>query len=322
MAKNDEQSSASTNTQEINEIASIPAATTPPKAKKNWRELLSKDKIEEGKVAIAEEVSEILSRYKLKDFVVLILHDEVGSIASYDANALYSAASTIPQNSKNILLIIHSSGGSIEPAYLIGKTLKRLAKDKFVVAVPRKAKSAATLISLGADEIHMGYVSELGPIDPQINSFPALALGDALDSIADVACRFPAAAEMLGKYLANQAPMRLLGYYKRIGESAVQYAERLLSDKTLAKGRTAKDVAHRLVNHYKDHSFVIDFDEAKTMLGDAIIKTQSEEYKAADEVYKLLSRVIIYLGMLGKNCWYIGAVQDGFHIYDKPKESD
>lgn len=322
MAKDVEQASEAPAGADINEVVPPAAAAAPPKVKKSWRELLTKDKIDEAKVAITEEVSEILNRYKLKDYLVLILHDEVGSIASYDANALYSAASAIPQNSKNILLIVHSSGGSIEPAYLIGKTLKRLAKNKFVVAVPRKAKSAATLISLGADEIHMGYVSELGPIDPQINSFPALALGDALDSIADVACRFPAAAEMLGKYLTNQAPMRLLGYYKRIGESAVQYAERLLSDKTLAKGKLAKDVAHRLVNHYKDHSFVIDFDEATTMLGDGIIKTQSDEYKAADEVYKLLSLVNIYLNRFGKNFWYIGAVHDGLHIYDKPKEND
>ena len=34
--------------------------------------------------------------------------------------------------------------------------------------VPNMAKSAGTLIALGADRIVMGYCSELGPIDPQI----------------------------------------------------------------------------------------------------------------------------------------------------------
>jgi ClpP class serine protease len=39
---------------------------------------------------------------------------------------------------------------------------------RLVVVVPDQAKSAATLIALGADEILMGPASDLGPIDPQI----------------------------------------------------------------------------------------------------------------------------------------------------------
>lgn len=54
-----------------------------------------------------------------------------------------------------------SDGGKIEPAYLISKTCKRLCKNKLVISIPRQAKSAATLISLGADELHMGLLSEL-----------------------------------------------------------------------------------------------------------------------------------------------------------------
>ncbi len=98
----------------------------------------------------------------------------------------------------------------------------------------------------------MGMMSQLGPIDPQIGGLPVLALGNALDAIADLACRFPASSEMLTKYLANQIPIRVLGYYKRVGESAVQYAERLLAGKQLAVGKTSEDVAKHLVNYYKD----------------------------------------------------------------------
>lgn len=39
---------------------------------------------------------------------------------------------------------------------------------EFKVIIPNKAKSAATLVALGANEIVMGYSSELGPIDAQI----------------------------------------------------------------------------------------------------------------------------------------------------------
>lgn len=71
---------------------------------------------------------------------------------------------------KDNLLILFSNGGSVEPAYLISKCCKEYSK-KFIVAIPRKAKSATTLIALGADEIYMVQMSQLGPIDPQIGGF-------------------------------------------------------------------------------------------------------------------------------------------------------
>ena len=110
----------------------------------------------------------------------LILHDAVDNITSFHSDTLYAAANTT--DSKPILLHIHSYGGRIEPAYLISKTLKRISADKFVAVVPRRAKSAATLIALGADEIHMGMMSELGPIDPV---FPLWHWGMRLMSYPD-----------------------------------------------------------------------------------------------------------------------------------------
>ncbi len=62
-----------------------------------------------------------------------------------------------------------------------------------MVSVPRRAKSAATLISLG-DEIHMGELSELGPIDPQVGKprLPVLSLrSSALECIATLCKNIP-----------------------------------------------------------------------------------------------------------------------------------
>ena len=41
-------------------------------------------------------------------------------------------------------------------------------RDRFQVVVPRYAKSAATLMSLGSDQIILGDEGELGPLDVQI----------------------------------------------------------------------------------------------------------------------------------------------------------
>jgi hypothetical protein len=140
-------------------------------------------------------LEQLVATHGLTDYTVLILFDEHDPISSYHSNKIYEAASS-GSAAKDILLILHSGGGGIEPAYLISKTCKRLALNKFVVVVPRRAKSAATLVSLGAEEIHMGLMSELGPIDPQIGGYPTLALANALNVLADLSCRFPGSGSM------------------------------------------------------------------------------------------------------------------------------
>lgn len=66
-----------------------------------------------------------------------------------------------------LTLILHSPGGD---GQVVEKfvSLCRTQCKRFRIVIPNEAKSAATLIALGADEIVMGSASELGPIDAQI----------------------------------------------------------------------------------------------------------------------------------------------------------
>lgn len=68
---------------------------------------------------------------------------------------------------KNLDLMIHSPGGNGVVAEKLVDMCRQHCSGIFRVIVPNMAKSAATLIALGADQIVMGYCSELGPIDPQ-----------------------------------------------------------------------------------------------------------------------------------------------------------
>jgi len=64
-------------------------------------------------------------------------------------------------------LILHSPGGSAQA----GEQKLEYSRTRFDyirAIVPLQAKSAATMIALGCDEILMGDHSEPGPIDPQI----------------------------------------------------------------------------------------------------------------------------------------------------------
>jgi membrane-bound ClpP family serine protease len=189
-----------------------------------------------------------------------------------------------------VLLVLLSRGGSIEPAYQISKLCKTFTKGRFVVVVPRHAKSAATLIAICADEIHIGPLGQLGPIDPQLGGLPALGVSQALKRIASVSEEFPKSADMFARYLQRALTVEQIGYCDRIAESAIQYAERLLLTKPHLQKR-APMIARELVHEYKDHGFAIDVAEAKTHLGTEWIRSDTKELQAAEEVYKLFDQL-------------------------------
>src|SRR5207237_1433387 len=150
---------------------------------------------------------------------------------------IYSALMQFNKNKdKDVLLFLLSPGGSIEPAYQISTLCKSYSKNKFVTAVPRQAKSAATLIAIGSDEIHMGVLGHLGPIDQQLGGLPALGVVQAIERIASLTEKFPGSSEMFSKYLKLALTVEQIGYCERISESAVQYATRLLATKPSLKG--------------------------------------------------------------------------------------
>lgn len=241
---------------------------------------------------IKDEVEDIIQYHPiLNNFEVIFLYD-FNQIRRTHASSIYQHLASMPKK-RDILLILKSPGGEVEPAYLISKMCNRLKLSQFIIGIPAEAKSAATLLSLGADELHMGAMSELGPIDPQINDFPALAFSSALEKIAQLAEKFPGASEMLAKYLiGSELDVRALGHYDRITESSTHYALRLLQAKTTSVEEEGKAVMHTLAshftNHYKDHNFVIDIDEAQDLLTKEVVKAETPIYAACHEIHKFL----------------------------------
>ncbi len=271
------------------------------------------------KKALDEHLAALAAKHGIADTTILYLLDAQDELSSWHSNRMYRAASAAKKQ-KPVLLVLHNLGGSIEAGYLISKTCKRLANGKFVVAVPRKAKSAATLLALGADEIHMGLMSELGPIDPQFGGLPALGMKNALEILSDLACKHPGASKMLGDYIQEKLDLRILGYFERINESAMQYAERLLAGKTFPGQRTARSLADHLVNHYKDHSFVIDFDESRELLGEGVVKQEQSEYAFANDVYESFDLIRFLLDViLGKDADLVGGATGAARVFDRKK---
>lgn len=302
-----------------------PRTATPPKADAeafaesdvSWPEFLRSASDAEVSGRISQEIAKLLAISGLAErYACVALLDPKRSISGFDADLIYNALKSINGNrERDVLLFIVSGGGGIEPAYQISKLCKSFARERFVVAVAREAKSAATLISIGADEIHMGPLSQLGPIDPQLGGLPALGVVQALKSIASLAEQYPGSADLFARYLRMTLTVEQIGYCERISESAVQYAERLLGTKATLAGKAAT-VARDLVYEYKDHGFVIDMDEAKAHLGSDWIVTDSPELKVAEEIYSLFDMANLWLGMLRKRrIIIVGTAESGAMLF-------
>lgn len=164
-------------------------------------------------------------------------------------------------------LLLHSPGGDIDAAEKLVTLVRRRAGEAVVrVIVPDYAKSAATLIALGANEIVMSDSSELGAIDPQVelpdsNGNPmSMSAQSYLDAFHLHADRLktnpddPVARLMLDKM--EPATARKL---ERIVKRSKSIAESLLSEAMAKEPDVAKSIADQLsdTDRWQSHGQMI-----------------------------------------------------------------
>ena len=126
---------------------------------------------------------------------------------------------------------------------------------------------------------------------------------------------------MFAKYLTDNVNIRHLGLFERVNESAVQYAERLLSGKELPDGKTPEILADHFTNHYKDHGFVVDADEASTLLGKKVVKEGTKEYELGNVIYDFFGFTTFLFSIFKKkDMRYVGDVLSGLDLNDKKEK--
>jgi len=81
---------------------------------------------------------------------------------------------------KPIDLILHTPGGLVIAALQIARAIQN-RKGKVRVIVPHYAMSGGTLLALAADEIIMSPNAVLGPVDPQLDNYPAPSIVNILE---------------------------------------------------------------------------------------------------------------------------------------------
>jgi hypothetical protein len=156
-------------------------------------------------------------------------------------------------------------------------------------------------------------LGELGPIDPQVGDLPALGVKRALQTIAGVCEEYPGSAEAFARYMARKLTVEQIGYCERVSESAVQYAQRLLAKRESLRPRAEK-IAKQLVYEYKDHGFVIDIEEARNLLEESMIFTDSAEIQFAEKLHQKLELVSMFVSFRKKKLALVGNLENEIYI--------
>lgn len=222
---------------------------------------------------------------------VLIQNERPGQPWSEIDAAIYNGFFSkrhLIERGKPVALLLDSPGGSAAYAYKIARLFQRRASE-FSIVVPKYAKSAATLLALGASRLVMGEDAELGPLDVQIWDAEREEFGSALNaaqslerlhafSLETVDQMTPLLMKRTGRKLDTLLPQVLkyavdfvrpllekidtVDYTKKSRELKVaeQYAVRLMQPHY--DEDTARRIAQHLVDKYPAHGFVIDRDEA------------------------------------------------------------
>jgi hypothetical protein len=183
-------------------------------------------------------------------------------------------------------LFLYSSGGDTMVPWRLVSMMREYCRT-FSVLVPYKAHSAATMISLGADEIVMSDLSELSPIDPSTaNVFnpadPINAQNRVPISVEDVIAYFDLAKNKFGikndedlthiftKFVdANpQIHPLALGNVNRIHNLIRILARRLLkSHRQAMSDQEIETIIEYFTEKLYSHQYFIGRKEAKEELG-------------------------------------------------------
>ena len=206
---------------------------------------------------------------------------ESAALTRDDVVPLMDLLHRIPVGS-SIDFLLHTLGGDIDAADKIVRILQRRvgADAELRVVVPDCAKSAGTLIAIGADRIVMSDSSELGPIDPQIvtreasgntSQRPAHAYVDGYDALVrkiDAPTSYEdGKVTDAEKLLLSKCDPAMLDLCRQALKRSRQLAEALLKKGMLRDGNWTKVAADLTDNErwLSQHGAVIDSEDAQTM---------------------------------------------------------
>jgi hypothetical protein len=201
-----------------------------------------------------------------------------------------------PRENVELDLWLESPGGDAHAAYKLALLL-RAHTSRLRVIIPDYAKSAATLLSLAADEIYMAPAAELGPLDAQVAheqegmTISALDVARSLEDLAKTAMdmaltgggsilqttrlsrseSISAMLDFAAKFmqpLVGKLDPKMIHWAGSLLDVSVRYGEQLLAMRHQDTSPPAAEIAglpRSLVEGYPTHLFVIGSEEARRL---------------------------------------------------------
>lgn len=247
------------------------------------------------RVKIYEKIEKKRKR-SLIAYVTSIREGMGGQMAPDAIPIIIKQLEAIPSECKEIDFLIISNGGDAITALRI-MNLLRERFDKITVLLPYVAYSAATILSLGADEIIMHPYSNLGPTDPQISSTKIKPDGQRETTMfgsEDIRNYIDFAKEDIGirrkdyrsilSNISKDVTSLTIGSSKRSQRLSYSLSVRLLKTHMKSKIKI-KQIARILSQSYYHHSYAVGRTEA-IKIGLNIIKPDKELEDLLWQVWK------------------------------------
>jgi hypothetical protein len=190
---------------------------------------------------------------------------------------------------EDLHLLLDTPGGDGETAVRLVRSAQARCRELTVI-VPNQAKSAGTLLVLGAHHILMGPTSDLGPVDPQFASPTGTGLYSAKDLLAAVKHAEEAIAANPETYTLH---VSLLADFTAVmvqqAESALARTDDLLLEALRSNPdrdekeveRLAKELHNELVDLPRDHGAIFGVKHAeKVKLPVTAADPRGEQWRA------------------------------------------
>lgn len=241
-----------------------------------------------------KESYEKIEEMRQSKLIVYVTSDRIGFGASISDDAVNYILKHLDSIGKvdKISLYLYTLGGGILAAWNIVNLIRQFC-DELEIIVPWKARSAGTLICLGADKIIMTKQATLGPIDPSFYTNNLNISVEEVQSFLELAknelnIKDDMALSNIYNVLANQIHPLLLGKaYRTRGQ--IQMLARKLLKYQLKDETKINNVISFLCSESGSHDYTIDRVEAKNELGLNIEKPDDNLYGLINDIYNSIS---------------------------------
>jgi len=182
--------------------------------------------------------------------------------------AIESAIEKIKEQTSidKLILLLNSPGGFVSSSYKIARALRSNYKE-IKVFVPHIAASGGTLMAITGNQIVMGMMSQLSPIDPHgVRGNQEVAAKNIIDGFATITEFFKNISEDDAPYTYKVLAQKYNAETLDEAVASITLMQDYAGEILMGSGYTedkAKEIANELTLGYKTHGEVINFDKAK-----------------------------------------------------------